>query len=78
MRQTPSVLRDTLRLAIDDPVLRGLLLVEVGWMCAMTVFETLMPLRLAELLVVGGLLSVLGAIGYAAALRVDTGTGDVA
>lgn len=27
---------------------------------------------------VGGLLSVLGAIGYAAALRVDTGTGDVA
>lgn len=51
-RQAPGVIRDGLRLARDNRVLRWLLLVEVFWSVGMVVFETFQPIRLAEL--VGG------------------------
>ncbi len=49
-RATPRQLRATLGLLGHDRVLLGILGVEVAWVWAMTVFENLMPLRLAELL----------------------------
>ncbi len=49
-RQAPGVIRDGLRLARDNRVLRWLLLVEVFWSVGMVVFETFQPIRLAELL----------------------------
>lgn len=49
-RQAPGVIRDGLRLARDNRVLRWLLLVEVFWGIGMVVFETFQPIRLAELL----------------------------
>jgi predicted MFS family arabinose efflux permease len=51
-RAAPRVVRDGLRLLRDNPVLRGLVAVEVFWCMAMIVFETFQPIRLAEL--VGG------------------------
>lgn len=50
--QTPKVVREGLRLLKHNPVLRGVVLVEVFWSVAMIVFETFQPIRLAEL--VGG------------------------
>lgn len=49
-RQAPGVIRDGLRLARDNRVLRWLLLVEVFWSAGMVVFETFQPIRLSELL----------------------------
>ncbi|GAA2237597.1 hypothetical protein GCM10010413_43000 [Promicromonospora sukumoe] len=49
-RQAPGVIRDGLRLARDNRVLRWLLLVEVFWSVGMVVFETFQPIRLSELL----------------------------
>lgn len=49
-RRTPGVVRDGLRLARDNRVLRWLLLVEVFWSIGMVVFETFQPIRLSELL----------------------------
>ncbi|WP_020015675.1 MFS transporter [Promicromonospora sukumoe] len=49
-RQAPGVIRDGLRLARDNRVLRWLLLVEVFWSVGMVIFETFQPIRLAELL----------------------------
>ncbi|PUB29076.1 MFS transporter [Promicromonospora sp. AC04] len=49
-RQAPGVVRDGLRLARDNRVLRWLLLVEVFWSVGMVVYETFQPIRLAELL----------------------------
>ncbi|MFC8800861.1 MFS transporter [Promicromonospora sp. NPDC057138] len=49
-RQAPGVVRDGLRLARDNRVLRWLLLVEVFWSVGMVVFETFQPIRLSELL----------------------------
>jgi MFS family permease len=49
-RQAPGVIRDGLRLARDNRVLRWLLLVEVFWSVGMVVFETFHPIRLSELL----------------------------
>ncbi|SDS63722.1 Major Facilitator Superfamily protein [Friedmanniella luteola] len=51
-RGTPRVVRDGLVVVTRNPVLRGLVLVEVFWSVAMIAFETLNPVRLAEL--VGG------------------------
>lgn len=48
-RRTPAVVADGLRLAATNRVLLGLLLVEVFWSTAMVVFESLQPIRLAEL-----------------------------
>lgn len=50
VRETPTVIRDGLRLLARNSVLRGLVLVEVFWVTGMMAYETLMPLRLAELL----------------------------
>lgn len=49
VRRAPAIIVGGIRLAIGQPVLRGLLLVEVGWALAMLVFESFMPIRLAEL-----------------------------
>lgn len=50
--RTPAVVRAGLTTVVRTPVLRGLVLVEVFWSVAMIAFETLNPVRLAEL--VGG------------------------
>ncbi|MFD6134210.1 MFS transporter [Isoptericola sp. NPDC060257] len=49
-RQMPAVVASGLRLARDSRVLRGLLLVELFTAAAMVVFESLQPVRMAELL----------------------------
>ncbi|QAY69827.1 MFS transporter [Xylanimonas protaetiae] len=68
-RRAPRVVADGLRLARDNRVLRGLLLVEVFWAAAMVVFESLMPLRLGEVLGstqrAGALMGVVAAVGWA-------------
>ncbi|GAA1430716.1 hypothetical protein GCM10009616_16010 [Microlunatus lacustris] len=51
-REAPRVVRQGLVVVGRNPVLRGLVLVEVFWSVAMIAFETLNPVRLAEL--VGG------------------------
>ncbi len=51
-KQAPSVVADGLRTLGASRVLMGLVLVEVFWSIGMIAFETLMPVRLAEL--VGG------------------------
>lgn len=50
VRDTPTVIRDGLRLLRTNGVLRSLVLVELFWVTGMMAYETLMPLRLAELL----------------------------
>lgn len=50
VRETPSVVRDGLGLLGRNRVLLGLVLVEVFWVTGMMAYETLMPLRLSELL----------------------------
>ena len=50
VRETPAVVRDGLHLLGHNRVLLGLVLVEVFWVTGMMSYETLMPLRLAELL----------------------------
>lgn len=52
LRQVPGTVRDGVRLLGTAPVLRALVLVEVFWSVGMIGFETLMPIRVAEL--VGG------------------------
>ncbi|GAA1831981.1 hypothetical protein GCM10009714_11730 [Microlunatus capsulatus] len=52
VRSTPRTVREGLVVVGRNPVLRGLVLVEVFWSVAMIAFETLNPVRLAEL--VGG------------------------
>jgi MFS family permease len=64
-RQAPGVIRDGLRLARDNRVLRWLLLVEVFWSVGMVVYETFQPIRLAELL--GGTAAGAAVAGPAAA-----------
>jgi MFS family permease len=51
-REAPRTVADGLRTLSSSPVLRALVLVEVFWSIGMIAFETLMPVRLAEL--VGG------------------------
>ena len=50
IRETPGVIRDGLRMLGSNRVLRYLVLVELFWVTGMMAYETLMPLRLAELL----------------------------
>jgi MFS family permease len=64
-RQAPGVIRDGLRLARDNRVLRWLLLVEVFWSAGMVVYETFQPIRLAEML--GGTAAGAAVAGPAAA-----------
>lgn len=49
-RATPGVIGSGLRLVRDNPVLRGLVLLEVFWATAMIAMESLTPVRMAELL----------------------------
>lgn len=50
MRGTPAVVRDGLRLVASNRVLAGLVAVELFWVTGMMAYETLMPLRLSDLL----------------------------
>jgi predicted MFS family arabinose efflux permease len=50
LRETPAVMGDGVRLLAHNRVLLGLVLVEVFWVTGMMAYETLMPLRLSELL----------------------------
>lgn len=50
VRGTPAVVADGLRLVRHNRVLTGLVALELFWVTAMMAYETLMPLRLAELL----------------------------
>lgn len=50
IRQTPVVIAEGLALVRRNRVLAGLIAVEVAWSGAMVVFESLQPIRLAELL----------------------------
>ena len=52
IRRTPGVVRGGISMLRTAPVLRSVVLVEVFWSVAMIAFETLHPVRLAEL--VGG------------------------
>ena len=49
-RQAPAVIASGLRLLAVSPVLLGVVLAEVFWSIGMVTFESLMPLRLEELL----------------------------
>jgi MFS family permease len=49
VRETPAAIRDGLGLLRSNVVLRNLVLVELFWVTGMMAYETLMPLRLAEL-----------------------------
>lgn len=68
-RRAPQVVATGLRLARDNRVLRGLLLVEMFWAAAMVVFESLMPVRLGEVLGstvrAGALMGVVASVGWA-------------
>lgn len=50
VREAPAVVADGLRLLRTSRVLAGLVAVELCWSAGMVVFETLQPIRLAELL----------------------------
>ncbi|NNM45971.1 MFS transporter [Knoellia koreensis] len=50
VRETPGVIRDGLNLLRRNTILRSLVLVELFWVTGMMAYETLMPLRLSELL----------------------------
>ena len=52
IRRTPGVVRGGISMLRTVPVLRSLVLIEIFWSVAMIAFETLHPVRLAEL--VGG------------------------
>ncbi|MCL1871708.1 MAG: MFS transporter [Promicromonosporaceae bacterium] len=68
-RQAPGVVVDGLRLVRGNRVLRTLILVEVPWSVAMVVFESLMPVRLGEVLAsdsrAGALMGPVAAAGWA-------------
>ncbi|GAA1718360.1 hypothetical protein GCM10009809_12810 [Isoptericola hypogeus] len=67
-RRTPGVIADGLRLAGANRVLLGLLLVELFWSVAMVAYESLMPVRLAELLGSeersGAVMGVVASVGW--------------
>ncbi|AEG43181.1 MFS transporter [Isoptericola variabilis] len=67
-RRTPAVVADGVRLAGTNRVLLGLLLVEVFWSTGMVVFESMTPIRLAELLGseqrAGALMGAVASVGW--------------
>lgn len=67
-REAPGVIRDGLRLLRSSRVLLALVLVEVFWTAALVVFETLQPVRLAELVGgeerAGALMGPVAAVGW--------------
>jgi predicted MFS family arabinose efflux permease len=68
-RRTPVVIRSGLRLLVTNRVLLALVLAEVFWSVGMITFESLMPLRLEELLgssqAAGALVGPVSAAGWA-------------
>ncbi|PZR51760.1 MFS transporter [Xylanimonas oleitrophica] len=68
-RRAPATVAGGLRLVRGNRVLLALLLVEVFWMTAMVVFESLVPLRMAELVGsearAGALMGPVAAVGWA-------------
>jgi MFS family permease len=68
-RRAPAAVAGGLRLMRHSRVLRALLLVEVFWAAAMVVFESLMPIRLGEILGsearAGALMGPVGSVGWA-------------
>ena len=68
MREAPLVIRDGLRLLRSNRVLLGVVLVELFWSTGMVVFESLQPIRLAELLGseerAGALMGPVAAVGW--------------
>jgi MFS family permease len=67
-REAPVVIRDGLGLLRTNRVLRGIVLVEVFWSVGMVVFESLQPIRLAELVGgeerAGALMGPVAAVGW--------------
>lgn len=67
-RQTPAVIRSGLRLLVTNRVLFALVAVEVFWSIGMITFESLMPLRLEELVgstqTAGALVGPVAAAGW--------------
>lgn len=66
--EAPAVVREGLGMLRHNPVLRGLVLVEVSWSIAMVVFESFQPIRLAELVgseeQAGALMGPVAAVGW--------------
>ena len=67
-REAPGVIREGLGMLRHNGVLRSLVLVEVFWIGALVVFETLQPVRLAELVGgeerAGALMGPVAAVGW--------------
>ncbi|WP_340539633.1 MFS transporter [Nocardioides sp. GXZ039] len=68
-KQTPTVIKDGLSLLRHNPILAGIVGVELFWVIGMTVFESMLPIRLAQLLggeaEAGALLGPVAAGGWA-------------
>ena len=68
VREAPVVIASGLRLLRRNPVLRGLVLVEVFWSTGMVVYESFQPIRLAELVggeePAGALMGPVAAVGW--------------
>lgn len=68
VREAPGVIRDGLRLLVTNKVLLGLILAEVAWSTGMVAFESLMPLRLEEMVgsarTAGALIGPVAAVGW--------------
>jgi len=67
-REAPGVIRDGLAMLRHNGVLRALVLVELFWTAALVVFETLQPVRLAEMVGgeerAGALMGPIAAVGW--------------
>jgi MFS family permease len=68
VREAPVVVRDGLAMLRHNRVLRGVILVEIFWSTGMVVFESFMPIRLAELAggreQAGALMGPVAAVGW--------------
>lgn len=69
VRETPKVIADGLRLVLRNRVLLGIILAEVCWSIGMIAFESLLPLRLEEMLgsaqLAGAAMGPVAAAGWA-------------
>lgn len=67
-RQAPAIIKEGLTLAVRNPVLAGTLGAEAAWSIGMIAFESLLPLRLEELLgsaqAAGALVGPVAAVGW--------------
>ena len=67
-RQAPGIIKQGLILAVRNPVLAGVLGAEAAWSIGMIAFESLLPLRLEELLgsaqAAGALVGPVAAVGW--------------